>query len=117
MRLAVQRWDRSVALIDGRVRTDDVLVMRVPGGRTTVEGLLSGALAAAQIPFSRSLLCKEYGDPLTAFPVFTDRLFSYPYLYTRPDTGITSPADLRGRRVAVAPGYFSTPMFWHRAIL
>lgn len=117
MRLAVQRWDRSAALVEGRVRLDKVIVMRVPGGRTTVEGLLSGAFDAAEIPFARYVLWKEYGDPLTAVPIFTDRLFSYPYMYTRPDTGITSPADLRGRRVAVAPGYFSTPMFWHRAIL
>lgn len=117
MRLAAQRWDRSAALIDGRVRIDNVLVIRVPGGRTTAEGLSSGAFDAAEIPLSRYVVWKEHGDPFTAVPVFTDRLFSYPYMYTRPDTGISSPADLRGRRVAVAPGYFSTPMFWHRAIL
>ena len=117
MRLAVQRWDRSAALVDGRIPLDSVLVIRAPGGRTTVKGLLSGAFDAAEIPLANYVFWKEQGEPVTAVPVFTDRLFTYPYMYTRSDTGIANLADLRGRRVAVTPGYYSTPMFWHRAIL
>jgi 4,5-dihydroxyphthalate decarboxylase len=117
MIFAAQRFDRSAALIAGRVRLDNVLVIGVPGGRTAVQGLLSGAFDAAEVPLARYVFWREQGAAITAIPVFTDRLFSYPYIYTRPDAGINSLADLRGRRVVISPGYFSTPAFWHRAIL
>jgi 4,5-dihydroxyphthalate decarboxylase len=117
MVFAAQRFDRSAALIAGRVRLDNVLVVGVPGGRTAVEGLLSGAFDAAEVPLARYVFWRDQGTAISAIPVFTDRLFSYPYVYTRPDTGINSLAELRGRRVVISPGYFSTPAFWHRAIL
>jgi 4,5-dihydroxyphthalate decarboxylase len=117
MVFAAQRFDRSAALIAGRVRLDNVLVIGVPGGRTAVQGLLGGAFDAAEVPLARYVFWRDQGAPISAIPVFTDRLFSYPYIYTRPDAGINSLADLRGRRVVISPGYFSTPAFWHRAIL
>lgn len=117
MIFAAQRFDRSAALLAGRVRLDNVVVIGVPGGRTAVQGLLSGAVDAAEVPLARYVFWRDQGAAITAIPVFTDRLFSYPYIYTRPDAGINSLADLRGRRVVIAPGYFSTPAFWHRAIL
>ncbi|MCZ6610035.1 MAG: hypothetical protein O7A66_08550 [Alphaproteobacteria bacterium] len=117
MNLGVLRFDRTAALIDGRVGIDNVNVVNVPGGKAGVEGFRSGSLDAADIPFARYVFWKFTGVEITGIPVFTDRLFQHPYIYTRTDTGIDDLGDLRGRRVMCAPSYFSTPSFWHRAML
>jgi 4,5-dihydroxyphthalate decarboxylase len=117
MNLGILRFDRTAALIDGRIRIDNVNVINVPGGKPGVQGLLSGALDAADVPFIKYVLWKQLDKPITAIPVFTDRLFQHQYIYTRTDTGIESLADLRGRRVICAPSYFSTPTFWVRALI
>jgi 4,5-dihydroxyphthalate decarboxylase len=117
MILAALRFDRSAPLIDGRIKLDNVTVVNVPGGKAAIQGLLSGAFDAADVPLVRYVFWKHKGVPVTAAPVFTDRLFQFQYIYTRPDTGIASLGDLRGRRVICAPSYFATPSFWHRALL
>lgn len=96
---------------------DNILVINASGGSTKALGLRHGAFDAAEVPFVRYVFWKSRGEPLSAIPVFPDRFFQFQYIYTRPDTGITSLADLRGRRVMAAPGYFSTPQFWYRGIL
>ncbi len=115
MTLAIQRFDRTAALHTGKVPIDDVFVMHAPP-RTSVEGLASGTFDAAEMPLARYVFLRERGEPLTAIPVFPDRLFVQQYVFTRPDSGIRSPADLRGRRVLV-PGYFITASLWHRGML
>ena len=116
MHVATLRFDRTAALIDGRLRAAGINFISMPGGRASVQGFLSGAFDAADIPFARYVFWKQQGRAITAIPVFTDRLFQHEYVYTRTDTGIASPGDLRGRRVLCAPSYFSTPSFWHRAL-
>lgn len=116
MHVATLRFDRTAALIDGRLRAAGINFISTPGGRASVQGFLSGAFDAADIPFARYVFWKQQGRAITAIPVFTDRLFQHEYVYTRTDTGIASPGDLRGRRVLCAPSYFSTPSFWHRAL-
>ena len=115
--VAVLRFDRTAALVDGRVRRENVTFMNTPGGPAGPNGVLSGAFDAADVPLVQYVRWKAIERPLTAIPVFSDRLFQRPYIYTRPDTGIRTLADLRGRRVMCAPSYFGTPSFWHRAIL
>ena len=117
MNLAGLRFDRTAAVIDGRIRIEDVNVINAPGGKAAIQGLLSGAFDAAEVPFARYVSWISHGAQLHAAPIFTDRLFQHEYIYTRPDTGIESLADLRGRRVICAPSYFATPSFWHRALL
>lgn len=117
MNLAGLRFDRSAAVIDGRVRIEDVNVINAPGGKAAIQGLLGGAFDAAEVPFARYVSWINQGAQLHAVPVFTDRLFQHEYIYTRTDTGIERLEDLRGRRVVCAPSYFATPSFWHRALL
>ena len=115
--VGVLHFDRTTALIDGRVRVGNVNFINVPGGKVGVDGFASGALEAADIPFARYVFWKASGMPITGIPVFTDRFFQHHYIYTRTDTGIHKLADLRGRKVMAAPSYFSTPSFWHRSLL
>ena len=113
--LAIQRFDRTAALHTGLVTVDDLLVSYTlpPVG---VSGLLNGSFEAAEIPVALYTFLCDRGAPYTAVPVFPDRIFVQQYVYTRPDTGIRSLADLRGRRVCV-PLYFMTASFWHRGLL
>ena len=115
MTLAVQRYDRTAALISRTVSIPSVVVMGAPP-RTSVEGLLAGIYDAAEMPLARYMFLRDRGEPLTAVPIFPDRLFIQQYVYTRPDSGIRSLADLRGRRVMVT-GYYITASLWHRGFL
>jgi len=113
--LAIQRFDRTDALHTGDVKITDVMVMHVPPP-VGVDGLLKGVFDAAEMPLAHYAFLKDQGDSFTAIPVFPDRLFIQQYIYTRPETGIRSPAQLRGRRVLL-PMYYMTASFWHRAML
>ena len=117
MNLAGLRFDRTAAVIDGKVKMDNVNVINAPGGKAAIQGLLGGAFDAGEVPLARYVSWIANGEKLKAAPVFTDRLFQHEYIYTRTDTDIHSLADLRGRRVVCAPSYFATPLFWHRALL
>jgi 4,5-dihydroxyphthalate decarboxylase len=117
MNVAVLRFDRTAALIEGKVRVDGVNFVNVPGGNPAIQGLLNGAFDAADVPLVHYAFWKANNLPITAIPVFSDRLFQHAYVYTRPDTGITDLGQMRGRRVMCAPAYFATPAFWHRALL
>lgn len=115
--VATLRFDRTAALLDARVRVQGVNFFNTPGGAASVDGLLSGAFDVADVPLVRYVYWRYEGRPFTAIPVFNDRLFQRQYIYTRPDANISGLRDLRGRRVMSAPTYFSTPGFWHRALL
>src|SRR5688572_25541635 len=115
--LAGMRFDRTAALMDGRVAVEAVNVVKVPGGKAAIDGLLSGAFDAAEVPLARYVSWIANGAKLRAVPVFTDRLFQHEHIFTRADTGIDSLEKLRGRRVICAPSYYATPSFWHRALL
>lgn len=115
MTLAIQRFDRTAPLHTGEVKVKDVMVLHVPPG-TGVTGLLKGVFDAAEVPLAHYAFLQDIGDAFTAIPVFPDRLFIHQYVYTRPETGIRSPQDLRGRRVLV-PMYYMTASLWHRGML
>ena len=113
--LAIHRFDRTAALHSQAVTIDHVHVMHVPPG-TSVAGVLNGVFDGAEMPLAHYAFLRSLDAPLTAIPVFPDRLLVQQYIYTRPDAGIRSPAELRGRRVLL-PTYYMTASFWHRALL
>jgi 4,5-dihydroxyphthalate decarboxylase len=113
--LGIQRFDRTDALHDGRIRAPGVHVSHVLPA-VSVLGLLGGAFDAAEIPLAHYTLLRGLGEPYTALPVFPDRLFLQQYAYTRRGSGINGLGDLRGCRVGV-PMYFMTSSVWHRGFL
>src|SRR5438067_12018334 len=98
MTMAIQRFDRTDALHTRVVHVDDVMVIHTMPG-ISVKGLLDGTFDIAEMPLAHYAFLRDKGDPFTAIPVFPDRLFVQQYSYTRTDTGITSPEQLRGHRV------------------
>jgi 4,5-dihydroxyphthalate decarboxylase len=115
MSLAIQRFDRTNALHTRTVTIDNLMVVHVPP-MTCVAGLLNGTFDAAEIPLAYYVFLRDQGASLTAIPVFTDRIFVQEYVYTRPDSGISSLGELRGRRVGI-PRYYITAGLWHRGML
>jgi len=56
---------------------------------------------AAEVSLASYIIARERGQPFTAVPVFPRRLFSQNHLFVRADSGITAPAHLAGKRVAI----------------
>lgn len=116
MTLAAQRFDRTMPLFNRNIHVEHIMAVHTSAGNPSVEGLMRGIWDAAEIPVARYAFIHDQGDDFTAIPVFPDRIFVQPYAYTRTDTGIEGPADLKGRSVLM-PGFYYTASFWHRAIL
>ena len=62
------------------------------------------------------LCAKDRGLPVTAIPVFVTRNFHHWAAFTTPQSGIKTPKDLEGRRVAVNRGYTVTTGVWVRGM-
>ena len=90
--LAIQRFDRTEALHDGRVSIERVMTCQALPG-VSVKGLLDGTFEAAEMPLAHYVFLRDQGDPFTAIPVFPDRVFLERYLLTTRDSGISSIAD------------------------
>lgn len=55
----------------------------------------------AEVSLASYILARAKGAPFTAVPIFPRRLFSANHIYVGADSGIHTPADLRGKRVAI----------------
>ncbi|WP_296249090.1 ABC transporter substrate-binding protein [Pseudomonas sp. UBA4194] len=55
----------------------------------------------AEVSLASYILAKAQGAAFTAVPVFPRRLFSANHIYVNTRSGIQTPADLRGRRIAI----------------
>jgi 4,5-dihydroxyphthalate decarboxylase len=114
-------YDRVAGLIDGRVQIEgcnthfevsnigdmNTHIFSGPKTREVTEIGLS--------PFMLALANDGFSD-YALIPVFPLRLFRHKSIFVRSDSGIASPADLRGRKVAT-PGYSSTSLTWIRGIV
>jgi 4,5-dihydroxyphthalate decarboxylase len=71
----------------------------------------------SEMAITTYLCARAYGKPITAIPVFVTRNFHHWAAFTTERSGITSPKDLEGCRVAVNRGYTVTTGVWVRGIL
>jgi 4,5-dihydroxyphthalate decarboxylase len=115
------KFDRTVALSDGRVAVDgfdhtfetagigdmNTHVFNGPGTREVTEiGLHPYMLAYANEGFRDYVL----------LPIFPLRLFRHKSIFIHTDRGIAKPSDLRGKKVGT-PGFSSTSLTWLRGIM
>lgn len=119
LRMACGPYDRSQALIDGRVAprgidlevtvdADDVRRQaKAAAGEFDVAEFFIGAYIA-DLPYRRL--------GLTAIPIFVKRMFRHSYVYINRRAGITQPADLAGKRVGIQ-NWLTTAALWTRGIL
>jgi 4,5-dihydroxyphthalate decarboxylase len=109
--LALDRYDRHMPLFLGTVQPPHGVTIKalevgmVPPRRDGIQRharMLHGReFDFCELSLVSYIIAKSRGDQLTALPVFPRRLFSQNHIWVRSDSAITTPSDLRGRRVLV----------------
>ena len=116
---AVGAFDRTQALLDGRVRVEGFEVDWTSG---ELESLFSRAFATAEfdvteLSFCNYLIAAALGDcPYVALPIFPTRCFRHHAFFIRTDRGIRGARDLEGKRVGVRE-YTNTVSLVARGVL
>jgi 4,5-dihydroxyphthalate decarboxylase len=117
--LACGNYDRTRALIDGRVPLDgiDLNYVSLPVEETFFRMLRHAEFDAAEMSLSSYVLSLFRPEPrFIAIPVFPSRFFRHSCVYVHAASGIHEPKDLIGKRVGV-PEYQMTAAVWIRGIL
>ena len=102
LKLACWDYDRTRALIDGRVEPEgidlEISVMRPREAFTRM--LEREEFDIAEVSLASYARLKAVGDErFVGIPVALSRMFRHSCIYVRADAGITKPEDLCGRRV------------------
>ena len=119
--MAGYKFDRTRALIDGRVNIKGCNIDFTESGIGDINtNVFSGpqSLDVTEIglhPFMLAYANDGFRD-YSLLPIFPLRLFRHKSIFIRTDRGITNPEDLRGKKIATA-GYSSTSLTWIRGIL
>ena len=119
MTLACWNYDRTHALLDGRIQPDgiDLNCLNLPVEETFFRMLRHREFDAAEMSLSSyvvSLFTPE--RPFVAIPVFPSRFFRHSCIYVNAASGIREPRDLMGKKVGT-PEYQMTAPVWIRGIL
>jgi 4,5-dihydroxyphthalate decarboxylase len=117
--IATWDYDRVRMLADGRVRVEgcDVNYITMPVEEILERAFFHREFDVAEIGFSPYLIALSRGvAPYVAIPAFLSRMFRHSAIYIRADSGIESPADLKGKRVGV-PEYQMSAAMWVRGLL
>jgi 4,5-dihydroxyphthalate decarboxylase len=116
--IAMGDYDRTRALIDGRVQIDgvDPVCMTLSPEETFFRAFRGLEFDISELSFSSYLVKASKGEcPYIAVPVFLSRAFRHTSIWVRKDR-IKKPEDLKGKRVGL-PEYQLTANVWARAIL
>ncbi len=116
--IAMGDYDRTRALLDGRVQIDgvDPVCMTLSPEETFFRAFRGVEFDISELSFSSYLVKASRGEsPYVALPVFLSRAFRHTSIYVRKDR-IRKPEDLKGKRVGL-PEYQLTANVWARALL
>jgi len=117
--LACWDYDRTRALADGSVRAEgiDLAYLNLPVEETFFRMLRKREFDCAEMSLSSYVLSLRQKDPpFIAIPVFPSRFFRHSCIFVSAKSGITRPAQLKGKRIGV-PEYQMTAAVWIRGIL
>ncbi|HZD19689.1 MAG TPA: ABC transporter substrate-binding protein, partial [Burkholderiales bacterium] len=118
--LACGRYDRTHALIDGRVKiegVDELTYLALRPGETFWRMLNHEEFDASEMSLSSYTILRSEGDErFIAIPVFPSRVFRQNALYVRADSPLREPRELKGKRIGVGD-YQMTAAVWTRGFL
>jgi 4,5-dihydroxyphthalate decarboxylase len=117
--LACWNYDRTRALVDGRVRVEgiDLTLLELPVEETFFRMLRHREFDVAEMSLSSYVLSLFTAErPFVAIPVFPSRVFRHSGIYINAASGIREPKDLIGRTIG-NPEYQLTANVWIRGIL
>jgi 4,5-dihydroxyphthalate decarboxylase len=112
-------YDRIRPLTDGTVQLKGIELnwLNMPVEEIFFRMMRYQEFDVAELSLSSYLIARDRGFPrFTAIPVFPSRSFRHSGIYIHANSGIKTPADLRGRRVGL-PEYQLTACLWIRGIL
>lgn len=116
--VAMGDYDRTRALLDGRVQIDgvDPVYMTLVPEEMFFRAMRTQDFDVSELSLSSYAVATARGDcPYIAVPVFLSRAFRHTAIYVRKDR-VKRPEDLKGRRVGL-PEYQLSANVWARAIL
>src|SRR6201987_5431242 len=121
LRLTMACWnyDRTRALLEGRVRIDgiELTYLNLVVEETFFRMLRHREFDVAEMSLSSyTLSLFRENPPFIAIPVFPSRYFRHSCIYVNADSGIREPKDLIGKRIG-NPEYQMTAPVWIRGIL
>ena len=117
--IAIGTYGVTAALKQGLVDTGRLQLQHIEidpvtkAMRRMVRGL---EFDICEMAITTYLCAKDRGLPVTAIPVFVTRNFHHWAAFATAQSGIKSPKDLEGRRMAVNRGYTVTTGVWVRGI-
>lgn len=117
--LACCNYDRTQALLDGRVAIEgcDVVAVALEPEELFHRAFSTQDFDVTELSFSSTMITTARGtSPYVAIPAFVSRLFRHSAIYIRKDRGIERPQDLKGRTIGV-PEYQMTAAVWVRGLL
>ncbi|WP_407496653.1 ABC transporter substrate-binding protein [Pseudooceanicola sp. MF1-13] len=117
--LAMGDYDRTRAIVDGRVKIDgvDPIPMLLSPEEMFFRAFRHQAFDISELSLSSYSISVARGDAhYVAIPVFLSRAFRHTSVYIRTDRGIDTPEDLKGRRIGIAEYQLSANV-WVRGIL
>jgi len=117
--LACWNYDRTRALVDGRVAVDgvDLNYLTLPVEETFFRMLRYREFDVAEMSLSSYVMSLFSDDPpFIAIPVFPSRSFRHSCIFVNRHSGICEPKDLIGKKVG-SPEYQLTAPVWIRGIL
>lgn len=117
--LALGEYDRTRALLDGRVQAEGLDLHLVPMSDAFTRHdlmLRQAAFDVCELSLSSYLMARQRGQALSAIPVFPYRMFRHGYVVINTRAGIERPHDLVGKRVATSM-YQTTTALWVRGHL
>lgn len=116
---AAVNYDRFRALEDGRVTAEGIDLNFVP---LPVEEIFYRQVTYREFDVSEMslssyvLTLNDESPPFIALPAFPSRYFRHQTMFINERSGITTPEDLRGKRIGV-PEYQITAAVWQRGML
>jgi 4,5-dihydroxyphthalate decarboxylase len=105
LKMACWDYDRTRPLVDGRVTAKDIaLDISLMRPREAFRRMLEHEeFDIAEVSLANYVRLKAEGDTrFVAIPVALSKMFRHSCIYVRAGSGITTPIDLRGRRVGVS---------------
>ena len=118
LNIMVGDYPNTVALIQGRVRSDRLQLnfaeAKVP--HDNFKRVVKGEFDVAELAIMTYLQAVSYGRPLIALPVVLHGRFQHGQIAYNADRGVLTPADLPGKRIGMRT-YSQTTPTWVRGIL
>ena len=117
--LAIADYPHTAALLDGSIEIEGVdaefvrVTPQIAAFRRMVRQVEFDVCELAPTTY---IIARAYGAPFVALPIFVFRKFHHGGLLVRPDSGISHPRDLEGKKVGVR-AYSVTTGVWTRGIL